>query len=202
MILIAILISLVAIGAFCWLLFTLATFALPAFIGFSLAVWAYHTGAGILGALIVGLVGAVLTLALGQFLLIAVRPTWARLLIVLVFVAPAALAGFHATHGIVKYAMPSEAWQFILFEDRRGRGWHHSLCSCRWHGARGPDRSATCTRIGSGGKSGAGPCDPRARADFRQLLVCHVAVAAILARPKKREPSSRPSPAVLMIVAI
>jgi hypothetical protein len=27
------------------------------------------------------------------------------------FVAPAAIAGYHATHGIVKHTMPSEAWQ-------------------------------------------------------------------------------------------
>ena len=30
------------------------------------------------------------------------------------FVAPAAVAGYHATHGIVKHTMPSEAWQLIF----------------------------------------------------------------------------------------
>lgn len=42
------------------------------------------------------------------------RPLWARIAIALAFVAPAALAGYHATHGIVKHTMPSETWQ-ILF---------------------------------------------------------------------------------------
>ncbi len=115
MIILGILLSIAAIGFFCWLLFTLAVFALPFFVGVSLGMWAYHhTGAGWLGAIIVGLVGAALTLGIGQFLLIVVQPLWARMLIAFVFVAPAALAGYHATHGIVKHTMPSEAWQIVF----------------------------------------------------------------------------------------
>ena len=114
MIILGILLSIAAIGFFCWLLFTLAVFALPFFAGVSLGMWAYHTGAGWLGAIIVGLVGAALTLGIGQFLLIVVQPLWARMLIAFVFVAPAALAGYHATHGIVKHTMPSETWQTVF----------------------------------------------------------------------------------------
>ncbi len=114
MIILGILLSIAAIGFFCWLLFTLAVFALPFFAGVSLGMWAYHTDAGWLGAIIVGLVSAALTLGIGQFLLIVVQPLWARMLIAFVFVAPAALAGYHATHGIVKHSMPSEAWQIIF----------------------------------------------------------------------------------------
>jgi uncharacterized membrane protein YeaQ/YmgE (transglycosylase-associated protein family) len=114
MIILGILLSFAAIGFFCWLLFTLAVFALPFFAGVSAGLWAYHTGAGWLGAIIVGLVGAALTLGIGQFLLIVVQPLWARMLIALAFVAPAALAGYHATHGIVKHTMPSETWQIVF----------------------------------------------------------------------------------------
>jgi hypothetical protein len=114
MIILGILLSIAAIGFFCWLLFTLAVFALPFFAGLSIGIWAYHTGAGWLGAIIVGLFGAALTLGIGQFLLIVVQPLWARMLIALVFVAPAAIAGYHATHGIVKHAMPSETWQIAF----------------------------------------------------------------------------------------
>jgi hypothetical protein len=114
MILFAILISIAAIGLFCWLLFTLATFALPLFMGVSVGVWAYNVGAGWLGAILIGLIGAAMTLGIGQILLIVVRPTWARLLIAMIFVAPAAIAGYHATHGIVKHAMPSESWQIAF----------------------------------------------------------------------------------------
>jgi hypothetical protein len=105
MVFIGILSSIVAIGALCWLLFTLAVFALPFFAGVS---------AGWLGAILVGLAAAALTLGLGQFLLAFIRPLWIRLAIALAFVAPAALAGYHATHGIVKHTMPSDTWQIIF----------------------------------------------------------------------------------------
>ena len=111
MILLGIILSVAAIGFFCWLLFTLAVFALPFFAGVNIGIWAYQTGAGLLGAILVGLASAVLTLGLGQFLLSIVQPLWASMLIALAFVAPAALAGYHATHGIVKHTMPSETWQ-------------------------------------------------------------------------------------------
>ncbi len=112
MIILSILPSIAAIGFFCWLLFVLAVFALPFFAGVSAGLWAYHTGAGWLGG--IGVVGAALTLGIGQFLLIVIQPLWARLLIALVFLAPAAIAGYRATHGIVKHAMPSETWQIVF----------------------------------------------------------------------------------------
>ena len=114
MIFLGILLSIAAIGFFCWLLFTLAVFALPLFAGLSVGTWAWHTGAGWLGAIIVGVIAAGLTFGIGQALFAIVRPMWARLLIALVFVAPAVMAGYHATHGIVKHTMPSEAWQIVF----------------------------------------------------------------------------------------
>ena len=42
------------------------------------------------------------------------RPLWLRVGIALAFVAPAAIAGYHATHGIVKHTMPSEGWQIAF----------------------------------------------------------------------------------------
>ena len=114
MIFLGILLSIAAIGFFCWLLFTLALFALPFFAGITAGAWAHDTGAGWLGAILVGVVAAGLTLGIGQVLLGIVRPLWARMLIALAFVAPAAIAGYHATHGIVKHTMPSETWQLVF----------------------------------------------------------------------------------------
>lgn len=112
MIILAILASLAAIGLLCWLLFTLAVFALPAFVGVTAGAWAH--GAGIPGAVLVGAAAAALTLAAGHLLIIFVRPMWLKLLVAIAFVAPAAIAGFHATHGIVKHLMPSEGWQIAF----------------------------------------------------------------------------------------
>ena len=114
MIFLGIILSIAAIGFFCWLLFTLAVFALPFFAGVTVGAWAYHTGAGWLGVIVIGVIGAGLTLGIGQLLLMVVRPLWAKLLIALVFVAPAVIAGYHATHGIVKHTMPSETWQVVF----------------------------------------------------------------------------------------
>jgi hypothetical protein len=114
MIVLGILVSIAAIGSMCWLLFNLAVFALPFFIGVNAGTWAYDTGAGWPGGILVGLLAAGLTLAVGQGLLMLVRPIWARLLIALAFVAPAGMAGFYATLGIVKHMMPSETWQLIF----------------------------------------------------------------------------------------
>lgn len=114
MIILAILASLAAIGALCWLLFTLAVFALPAFVGATVGAWAYGTDAGVPGAILIGLVAAAATLAVGQLVMMFVRPVWLKLIVAIAFVAPAAIAGFHATHGIVKHLMPSEAWQMTF----------------------------------------------------------------------------------------
>jgi hypothetical protein len=114
MIILAILASLAAIGLLCWLLFTLAVLALPTFVGVTAGAWAHSTGAGIPGAVLVGAGAAALTLAAGYLLITFVRPMWLKLIVAIAFVAPAAIAGFHATHGIVKHLMPSEGWQITF----------------------------------------------------------------------------------------
>ncbi|MFG1240357.1 hypothetical protein V5F63_24550 [Xanthobacter autotrophicus DSM 597] len=111
MIVISILASIAAIGVICCLLFYLAVYALPLFAGVTAGVWAYGTGAGWLGGIAVGIIAGLATLLIGHFLLIFVKPLWLRLMIAAVFVAPAAIAGYHAAHGIVKHTMPSATWQ-------------------------------------------------------------------------------------------
>lgn len=114
MIILAILATLAGIAALCWLLFNLAVFAPPLFAGVTVGAWAHETGAGILGAVIVGAIAAVLTFGLFQLLLLVARPAWIKLVVIVAFVAPAAVAGYHATFGIVKLTMPSETWQFVF----------------------------------------------------------------------------------------
>lgn len=114
MIFIGIIASIAAIGVLCCLLFYFAVYALPLFVGVTVGVWAYGTGAGWAGGIAIGFVAGLVTLGVGQLLLAFVRPLWLRLVIAIAFVAPAAIAGYHATHGIVKHAMPSETWQIIF----------------------------------------------------------------------------------------
>lgn len=111
---VAILGSITAIAVLCWLLFTLAIYALPALGGVAAGIWAYETGAGLPGSVLVGLVGAGLVFGLAHFLILFARTMWVKLAVALAFVVPAAIAGFHATHGIVKHLMPSETWQTVF----------------------------------------------------------------------------------------
>jgi hypothetical protein len=103
-----------AIAFFCWLLFTLAVYALPFVAGVYAGIGAFHTGAGALGAIVVGLVAAGAIFGLGQLLLIFVPWAWAKLLIIAVYTAPAVVAGYCATHSITLMAMSSPVWQTIF----------------------------------------------------------------------------------------
>lgn len=64
--------------------------------------------------ILVGLVAGGATFGVGQFGLGLVPWTWLRLLLILLFVAPATVAGYSATRGIAQMAMPSAAWQMIF----------------------------------------------------------------------------------------
>lgn len=75
--------SLLGIGFFCWLLFTLAVYALPFFVGLSAGIASFHDGAGVLGAIVVTVVCGAATLAVGQILFAAVRSPLYRGLIAL-----------------------------------------------------------------------------------------------------------------------
>jgi len=114
MIVFSVLASIAAIGVICCLLLYLAVYALPLFAGVTTGVWGYGTGAGWLGGIAVGAVAGLATLLAGHLLLAFARPLWLRLVIAAAFVVPAAIAGYHATHGIVKHTMPSETWQITF----------------------------------------------------------------------------------------
>lgn len=111
---IAIVLVIASIALLCWLLFTLATYALPLFVGVLAGQWAYALGAGLLGGFVVGLVAAVATFAAGQLLLVSVRSPFVRTAVALLFVAPAAVAGFSAAHGLAKIGVPSEIWRDVF----------------------------------------------------------------------------------------
>jgi len=111
---IAILLAIAALVFMCWLLFTLAIYALPLFVGLSAAFWAHSTGAGLMGAVMIGFAAGIGTLVLGQLLFASMRTPIIRLAIALLFAVPAAVAGFHAVHGIVGIGSNSEVWRDVL----------------------------------------------------------------------------------------
>lgn len=114
MIVIGILLSFAGIGFLCWLVFTLSVYALPFFAGVAAGLAAFHTGAGPVGAIVVGVVAAIGVLAVGQVLFALARSPLIRALIALAFAAPAAFAGYQAVHGLAALTAPSEDWRVAL----------------------------------------------------------------------------------------
>ncbi|MFG1359024.1 hypothetical protein [Xanthobacter pseudotagetidis] len=105
------LMGVVLIAGLCVLAYTLAIYALPFMLGVTAAQFAYHTGAGFIGA---GLVGFVVAFGVLTLLFDTLRSPILRLIVALVFAAPAAVAGYALVHGVTKEAVPSEIWRQIF----------------------------------------------------------------------------------------
>lgn len=93
------------------LLFRLSVHALPLFVAFAAGSATYRAESGIVAALVSATLAAVATIAIAQIALGLARSDHARAAIGLVFSLPAALAGYHAVHGIAAATMPGNAWQ-------------------------------------------------------------------------------------------
>ena len=114
MLVIGLILSMFVIGLFCWLNFTLAVYALPFFIGLTAGMAAFHSGAGVVGALLVGIVAGAVTLAIGQIAFAVVRPPVLRAVIAAGFAIPAAIAGYHAVLGLSQIGVPSLVWREVF----------------------------------------------------------------------------------------
>ena len=108
------LMSVALIAGLCVLAYTLAVYALPVMLGVTAAQFAYHTGAGFLGAGLVGFVAAVAAFGVLTLLFGTLRSPILRLIVALVFATPAAVAGYALVHGVTKEAVPSEIWRQIF----------------------------------------------------------------------------------------
>jgi len=113
----ALIFAAIAVIFACYFLYTLATLALPLFAAVTVGMWVDGvdgSGSGLLGAVVAGLVAGVLTLIAGQLLFALVRSPLFRLGLGLMFAIPAAIAGYHAVHGITGMGVESEAWRHAL----------------------------------------------------------------------------------------
>ena len=103
-----------ALAALCWLLFHLATLALPLAVGISAATLAYSSGAGLTGAGVVGFLVGVITLAAGQILVSSTRSPALRAATAAGFAAPAALVGYSVVHRIMVASDATPIWAIVL----------------------------------------------------------------------------------------
>lgn len=102
------------LGALCWLLFTLAAYALPFWLGLSAAFWLYGAEQGLLAAILGGLAVAGGMAVLGEVVFARLRSVPLRLAIGLVYAVPAGLAGFHASTGLSALTGTGEAAGLVL----------------------------------------------------------------------------------------
>jgi hypothetical protein len=114
MLALGIVLNIIGLGFFCWLLFTLAIYALPFFVGMTVGFYAQQTDSGPLGAVAAGLVSAIIVLAIGQAIFFLVRSPVLRIGIALAFAVPAALAGYYATFGLSGLTVTSDLWRQIF----------------------------------------------------------------------------------------
>jgi len=114
MLILGIIFSFFGLGALLCLLFSLAIYALPFFVAVTAGMAAFHSGAGVIGAILVATFVGGATLAIGQIVFATVRSPAIRATVALLYAVPATIAGYSATHGLAELSMPSAAWQMIF----------------------------------------------------------------------------------------
>jgi hypothetical protein len=106
----AIVLGVFGLGFLCWLLFTLAIYALPFLAGLTAGLAAFDSGGGAVGALIVGFLAGGATLALGQIGFVTTR-TLIRAIIGLLYAVPATVAGYQVSFALAGIGMSTGGWQ-------------------------------------------------------------------------------------------
>jgi hypothetical protein len=114
MLALGLLLNTVGIGLFCWLIFTLAVFALPFFVAINAGIWAYHSGAGVLGTPLVAAAAGGMTLAIAQIAFAMTHSLILRAVVAAVFSLPAAFAGYHVALAMAHFGVPSPTWQQVF----------------------------------------------------------------------------------------
>lgn len=97
-----------------WLIFNFSVYALPFFVGITAARLAHDSGAGMIGAGLVGIVAGGLSFGIGQFAFGAAKSVTGRIAVIAVFVAPAAIAGYFSTYAIAQLCNLAEGWRQVF----------------------------------------------------------------------------------------
>ena len=114
MLVLGIIFSIFGLCALLCLLFTLAVYALPFFVAVTAGMAAFHSGAGVIGAILVTALAGGATMAIGQIVFATVRSPTIRATVALLYAVPATIAGYSATHGLAELSMPSASWQMVF----------------------------------------------------------------------------------------
>lgn len=92
----------------------LAVYAVPFFVAVSVGMLAFNSGAGVIGALLVGIIAGASTLVLGQTAFAMTRSTVLRAGDRAIFAVPAAIAGYHVILAMSQIGASSLAWREVF----------------------------------------------------------------------------------------
>ncbi len=87
---------------------------LPFMLGLEAARFAYYTGSGFLGAVLVGVAAGMLVFGLVFLLLGIVRSPVLQIIVALVYTTPAVIAGYALVYGITREYVPSDIWRQLF----------------------------------------------------------------------------------------
>jgi hypothetical protein len=114
MIIIVIILGFVGLAYLCWLLFALAVYALPLFVGVAAGLAAYHKGSGPIGTIVVGAIVSSVILIAARIAISMFRSRLVRAAIALLFAVPAGVVGYHAALGLAHIGIPTEGWRQVM----------------------------------------------------------------------------------------
>ncbi|MBI2741050.1 MAG: hypothetical protein HYX38_31510 [Rhodospirillales bacterium] len=108
------LIGLVALLAFCVLLYFCAVYVVPFAVGVWIAFWAIHAGSGEIGGFAIGAVAGIALFLSGKVTFQTSRSGIVRWLIATAFGVPAAIAGFNLVQQVWPLVMTPMTWQYVV----------------------------------------------------------------------------------------
>ncbi|KPM17638.1 hypothetical protein VM77_10140 [Citromicrobium sp. JL31] len=108
------LLSVIGLGFLCWLLFSLAVYALPFFVAITVGYYAFESDAGLIGSIVVALFVGAAALVLGQVAFATIRSPIIRLALGALYALPAGLAGFHAVKGLSQVGGAGETLTLVF----------------------------------------------------------------------------------------
>ena len=114
MIFFAILVAALGVAFLCWALFQLSVYALPFFLALTTGFAAARTGSGPVAALVLAVLVGVVSFIAGRAAYRPLASPAARYALIALFIGPAALAGYHAAHGLMSIGAAAEGWRIAM----------------------------------------------------------------------------------------
>ena len=111
MLLLAILVAALGVAVLCWALFQLSVYALPFFLALTAGFAVVRAGSGPVAAVALAMPVGGLSAFAGRAVYRQLGSPLARGALIVLFVGPAALAGYHAARGLMVIGAPAEPWR-------------------------------------------------------------------------------------------